>query len=70
MDGIAVGTAVAIGGSEAGEGVMGVGEGVMGAGAAVLVGVGLDCITTSTVGPTIFGRSNTLAPTRISTEGS
>jgi hypothetical protein len=36
----------------------------------VLVGVGLDCRTTSTIGPTILGRFNTLAPTRTSTEGS
>jgi len=61
--GVAVGKAV-------GEGVLGVGEGVIGADVAVFVGIGLDGVTTWTVGPKIFGRSNTLAPTRISTEGS
>lgn len=77
MEGIAVGMAVAIGVPEVGddaagvgEGVTGVGEGVIGVEVAVLVGVGVDCVTTWTGGPTILGRSNTLASTRISTEGS
>ena len=83
MEGIAVGTAVPIGVSEVGEDAMGVGddaagvgEGVTGVGegvigdVAVLVGVGLDCVPTSTGGPTILGRSKTSPPTRISTEGS
>lgn len=69
MEGIAVGTAVAIGVSEVDEGAVGVGEGVIGVDVAVLVGVGLAGGTTWTVDPKIFGRSNTLAPTRISTEG-
>ena len=74
---IVVGTAVAIGVSEVGgdvmgvgEGVMGVGEGVIGVDVAVLVGVGLDFVPTSTGGPRILGRSKTSPPTRISTEGS
>lgn len=74
---IVVGTAVAIGVSEVGEDVMGVGEGVMGVGegvigvdVAVLVGVGLVCVPTSTGDPTILGRSKTSPPTRITTEGS
>ena len=74
---IVVGTAVAIGVSEVGgdvmgvgEGVMGVGEGVIGVDVAVLVGVGLDCVPTSTGGPMILGRSKTSPPKRISTEGS
>lgn len=62
MKGVSVGTAVATGAD--------VGEGVIGSDVGVLVGVGLDGVTTWTVGPKIFGRSNTLAPTRISTEGS
>jgi hypothetical protein len=84
VKGIAVRTAVAIGVSEVGEdamgvgedaigvaeGVMGVGEGVRGVDVAVLVGVGVDCVPTSTGDPTIFGRSKTFSPTRISTEGS
>jgi hypothetical protein len=70
MEGIAVGTAVAIGVSEVGEDVMGVGDGVIGVDVAVLVGVGLDGVTTWTVGPKILGMSNTFPPTRISTEGS
>ena len=77
IEGIAVGIAVAIGVSEAGkdamgvgEGVMAVGEGVMGVDVSVLVGVGLDSVTTWTIGPRIFGRSNTVSPTRISTDGS
>ena len=61
---VAAGAAVAVGVK------VEVGEGVIGAGVSVVVGVGLDCCTTSRVGPTIFGRSNTLAPTRTSTEGS
>jgi hypothetical protein len=74
---IVVGTAVAIGVSEVGgdvmgvgEGAMGVGEGVIGVDVAVLAGVGLDFVPTSTGGPTILGRSKTSPPTRISTEGS
>jgi hypothetical protein len=92
MEEIAVGTAVAIGVSDVGDGaigvgddatgvgdgVIGVGEGVMGVGegvevdVAVLVGVGVgvDCVPTWTGGPTIFGRSRTFSPSRISTEGS
>jgi len=77
MEGIAVGPAVAIGVSEigedamgVGEGVMGVGEGVIGVDVGVLVGVGVDSVTTWIGGPRIFGRSKTFAPTRISTEGS
>jgi hypothetical protein len=90
MEEIAVGTAVAIGVSDVGDGaigvgddatgvgdgVIGVGEGVMGVGqgvgvdVAVLDGVGVDCVPTWTGGPTIFGRSRTFSPSRISTEGS
>ena len=84
MEGIAVGTAVAIGVSEVGEGaigvgedsagvgeeLMGVGEAAMGVAVSVLVAVGVDCVPTWTGGPTIFGRSKTFSPSRISTEGS
>ena len=48
MDGIVVGTAVAIGVSEVGEGVMGVGDGVIEADA-VALGVGFNGGITSTL---------------------